>query len=139
MQPYRRILRADRWSDSLYTIPYNPKTLTCQYSIVRTNPPGTPLCGPVTWNPARTLPRSTLRLCLNIKSRNLRRCDDHCEQSDTESRARPLTRKVSDASTVIGIGSSTLATISDSTQLTVSNWIQLTIYDWIRLTVSDLI
>ena len=50
MQPDRGIVRMDRRSDGLSTIPDNPKNLTCQYSITN-NAPRDPLLVPVTWNP----------------------------------------------------------------------------------------
>ena len=63
----RGIVRMYRRSDSLSMRPNDQKNLTCQ-SVYMRNSPRDPLHAPVTWNPTRTRPYSTLRLRLSLKS-----------------------------------------------------------------------
>ena len=65
MHPDRGILHTYRRSDGLSTRPDNHNTFTRQ-SADTNEFPRDPLHGPVTWNPARTRPYSTLRLRLRL-------------------------------------------------------------------------
>ena len=65
MHTYRGIVRTRRWSDGLSTRPDDQNTITCQSDNTNEAPRG-PLLGPVTWNPARTWPYSTLQLHLRL-------------------------------------------------------------------------
>ena len=69
MYPYRGIGYTGRHSYGISTIPDNPNTLT-RKSSGKNDASRYPLHGPVTWNPARTRPRSTLRLCTRLRYRN---------------------------------------------------------------------
>ena len=65
MHPDRGIVCTYRRSDSIYTIPDDHKNLNHQSNDMNDSPRD-PLHGPVTWNPARTRPYSTLRLRLRL-------------------------------------------------------------------------
>ena len=68
MYPDREILRTNRWSYGLSKRPNDHNNLNLQFNDTN-DAPRDPLHVPVTWNPARTQPYSTLRLrlCLRIR------------------------------------------------------------------------
>ena len=70
MHPDRGIVRTYIWSDGLSTRPDNQNTFTRQ-SADTNNAPRDPLHGPVTWNPARTRPYSTLRLRRRLRLQSI--------------------------------------------------------------------
>ena len=67
MHPDIWVVCMDRHSGDLYKIPDVPNTLTRQSSVTN-NTPRDPLYGPITYNPARTRPKSMLGL--HILSQN---------------------------------------------------------------------
>ena len=66
MQPDRAIVRMYRRSDSLTTRPDDLRSLIPQPTCTNVTPKYS-LCGPVTRNPDRTRPYSTLRLHLYLR------------------------------------------------------------------------
>ena len=95
MHPDRVIVRKYRQLDGLSTRPYDQHTLTRQ-SDDTNDAPRDPLHGPVTWNPVRTRPYSTLplRLCLRLQSvtitassASLNQETDHCIRYPTLARS----------------------------------------------------
>ena len=94
-----------------------------------------PLHEKFAWDPARQRLYSTL--CLHIQYQYLYQHHDQRKHSTMVSRDRLFKRQVSNASAIIGIGSSVMAVVSNMIWFTVSGWIWLTVFDWNWLTVFD--
>ena len=104
---------------------------------LQTTPPVTsssaPLHGILTGNSLiYVMPTSTTIFTSTIRQRR----NDH-EHFISVSISHPLCHQVSDASTIINIGSYTLVVVSDLIIFTVFDLIQLVLFDWIQLTISD--
>ena len=103
---------------------------------VGTTPPGTRFTEPL----HGILPRNNQIYATSTSMvSTLLRGHNHREHSAAASRARQFSNQVSDARSIIGIGSSALTEVSDLIKLTVSDLIWLTVPDLIWLTYSDLI
>ena len=129
----RVIVRTNRRSDGLYTIPddKNPHSPIRRYEL---RPQG-PVSRAVTWNPVRKHIGSMLRL----SSWHLHWRHDLCEHSTAASRSRPISRQLTDVISFISIVSFVLVSGSNLIQLTISNLILLVVSDFIWLVVTDLI
>ena len=114
MHPDRGILYTHRRSDSLSTIPMT-RTPSLANPPIQKNPSGIPSTAPLHvilpgHNP--TLRYSYVYVYVYIPV-HLRHRHDHCEHCAADSRARPFSHQVSDASAIVGIRISVLAAVSD--------------------------
>ena len=125
MHPYRGIVRKDRVSYGISTIPEDFNTLT-QQSSGKNDTPWDPLHGPVTCNPARTRPGSTLHLYpwyRHLLQRHGRH-GNSAAASPANWRVRYTTLVSSSASEAVSEGNR--STIYDSTEHAVFDSIWLT-------------
>ena len=104
------IVRTYRRSNGLSTRPEDTHTFTSQYNGMN----GYPMYpDPCPHYKEYCLVTDHIYTTSTSTVLELRRYHDHRNHSDDASRARPLLRKVSDGSAIIGIGSSMTEAISD--------------------------